>query len=144
MKYELSPDLFPAEQPGRMDWVTTTGKQVEELRVDYLLANNRPADARVLIEQALERLNAEEPSERTFYDRTGWFRRLADAEAQGIARMKLWTITRRPCRTGQESSRHAAGRADVGAGQTVLPCARRHRRGVAGLGDGRVQGSQAA
>ena len=66
-----------------MDWVTTTAKQVEELRVDYLLASNRPADARVLIEQALERLNADsQPSERTFYDRTGWLRRLADAEVQ--------------------------------------------------------------
>ncbi len=83
-KYELSEELAPAEMRGnRNDWLTATSEQVEMIRVDYLLAGNRPADARTLIEQALRKLNAEaEPPSRTLFHRAVWFRRLGDADSQ--------------------------------------------------------------
>jgi hypothetical protein len=53
-KYEMSPDLLPAEMRSQgARWPTISAERTEAIRVDYLLATNRPEDARPLIEQAL-------------------------------------------------------------------------------------------
>jgi len=79
MKYDLSPDLFAGEVRRRsVDWLTITTRQVEEIRVDYLLASGRASDARALIEQSLSSPQAEDPS----FNHRAWLRRLGDADAQ--------------------------------------------------------------
>ena len=78
-KYDLSKDLFPAELRRRSeDWMTITTRQVEEIRVDYLLTSGRASDARALIEQALGGPQATDPA----FNRRAWLRRLGDADAQ--------------------------------------------------------------
>jgi thiol-disulfide isomerase/thioredoxin len=77
-KYGFSMKLFPEEMRSHSnDWRAITEERTEEIRVDYLLASNRPADARPLIEQALARFDGAGtiPSERT-YRRSGWIHRL--------------------------------------------------------------------
>lgn len=83
-QYELNSDLFPSESRDRMnDWTSITANQLAEIRVGYLLAINHPADARTLIEQALETSGAQKqlPS-RASSERRRWLRRLGDADAQ--------------------------------------------------------------
>jgi thiol-disulfide isomerase/thioredoxin len=83
-KYQFSMELFPAEMRARAtDWRAITAKRTEEIRADYLLAMNRPADARGLIEQALHDLEAPHADSRQQSDdRAGWLRRLAITDAQ--------------------------------------------------------------
>lgn len=83
-KYDLSMDLLPEEMRSRAnDWRAITAKRTEEIRVDYLLAMNRPGDARGLIEQTLAKLDKPAAATREqANDRAGWLRRLAQADGQ--------------------------------------------------------------
>jgi len=83
-KYDLSMDLFPEEMRSRVEeGRADTAKRTEEIRVDYLLAINRPGDARGLIEQTLATLDKPAAATREqSNDRAGWLRRLAEADRQ--------------------------------------------------------------
>jgi thiol-disulfide isomerase/thioredoxin len=81
-RYGLSRELIPEEMRARTaDWRTITYRQAEEIRADYLLAVNRVADAKALVEQALARPVSPDPADGV--DRGAWLRRrarVADAE----------------------------------------------------------------
>jgi thiol-disulfide isomerase/thioredoxin len=87
-KYRISSELMPAELKARAtDFRGLAWAQTEEIRAEYLLAVNRTADARAIIEAALDRLDTAPPTtepmrRRIEYDRQQWFRRLGDADAQ--------------------------------------------------------------
>jgi thiol-disulfide isomerase/thioredoxin len=83
-KYDLSMDLLPGEMRARAEEERAdTAKRTEEIRVDYLLAINRPEDARGLIEQSLAELgNPAPPTREQSRNRTDWLRRLAQADRQ--------------------------------------------------------------
>jgi thiol-disulfide isomerase/thioredoxin len=80
-KYELSPELFPAEMRSRGgDWNAIALRQTQEIRADYFLAADRPDDARALAEQSL--VEAQAPAQPGMrIDRSAWLRRLAEADA---------------------------------------------------------------
>lgn len=85
-KYRTSRDLVPAElQVRAMDQRKFTWEQSQQIRADYLLATNRPADARAIIETALSQLDKEPRGDptpgRVDYDRREWLRRLGNADA---------------------------------------------------------------
>jgi thiol-disulfide isomerase/thioredoxin len=71
------------------DWRQVTATQTEQIRADYFLAANRPAEARPIIEQALAKLQGQQGA-RTALDRSEWLRRLAAVEAtEGLAEQAL-------------------------------------------------------
>ena len=83
-KYQRSVLLLPEEfRAKRTDWREVTWRQIEEIRADYFLATDRPADARALIEQTLAKISAEHaalPEEQ--YTKSEWLRRLGTVDAQ--------------------------------------------------------------
>jgi thiol-disulfide isomerase/thioredoxin len=81
-KYSISPEALPEELRARRapSGRELTAVQTDQIRADYFLAVNRPADARTLAEQALARLKDQQGG-RAQYDRTEWLRRLGDVEA---------------------------------------------------------------
>ena len=87
MKYSLSRDLVPEEMLNRAaDWQELTAQQTQQIRADYFLAVNQPADARSLVEQALAQLDSRQPvalQERGHwqYERAEWLRRLGNIDA---------------------------------------------------------------
>ena len=79
-KYRLSEVLLPEElRTKRTGWRERTSQQTEEIRADYFLATDRPADARALIEQTLAKMSAEHPASPA---QTGWLRRLCTVDVQ--------------------------------------------------------------
>ena len=87
-KYRPSELLLPEElRAKRTDWRERTWQQIEEIRVDYFLATNRPADARALIEQTLAKMSGEHPvspveQHRAQNAQTEWLRRLGTVDVQ--------------------------------------------------------------
>ncbi len=87
-RYRISKELIPAEMRSRAsDNLSFTWDQTEQIRAEYLLAVKRTADARAIIEAALDRLDVAPPTtepmrSRIEYDRQQWFRRLGDADSQ--------------------------------------------------------------
>jgi hypothetical protein len=86
-KYRMSQELIPAELRSRaVDNRKFTWERSRQIRADYLLATNRPADARALIELALTELQVAPPADpnpgRSALERREWLRRLGDADAQ--------------------------------------------------------------
>jgi thiol-disulfide isomerase/thioredoxin len=69
------------------DWRTITAERTEEIRVDYLLATNRAADAMPLIEQALAKANPS-GSPDAAYRRTQWIERLARVNPDAAERYR--------------------------------------------------------
>jgi thiol-disulfide isomerase/thioredoxin len=83
LKYQTSPELFPAEMRSRVaDWRTIAGRQLQRVRAGYLLAVNRPGDARVLAESALKDLEKPTDPSSAPYERQEWTRILAQIDAQ--------------------------------------------------------------
>jgi len=87
-KYRLSELLLPEELRAKgTDWREKTWQQVEEIRADYFLATDRPADARALIEQTLANMSGNHTASRgeqhrEQYSQTEWLRRLGNVDAQ--------------------------------------------------------------
>jgi thiol-disulfide isomerase/thioredoxin len=87
-KYRPAMELIPEDMRDRVaDWRTATARQTEEIRLDYFLATNRPADARVIAEQVLAELAAIPPKsdlerERHRHETKEWLRRLGNVDAQ--------------------------------------------------------------
>jgi thiol-disulfide isomerase/thioredoxin/tetratricopeptide (TPR) repeat protein len=81
-KYRISEELVPAEMRAHArDNPQVTWAQYEPIRADYLLAVKRTADARAIIEAALNKLDTAPPG-RVEFERREWLRRLGDADAQ--------------------------------------------------------------
>jgi thiol-disulfide isomerase/thioredoxin len=87
-KYRLSELLLPEELRAKgTDWRERTWQQIEEIRADYFLATDRPADARALIEQTLAKVSAEHPASpeeqhREQNAQTEWLLRLGTVDVQ--------------------------------------------------------------
>jgi thiol-disulfide isomerase/thioredoxin len=86
-KFRLSELLLPEElRARRTDWRERTWQQIEEIRADYFLATDRPADAHALIEQTLAKMSGEHPGSpeqhREENARTWWLRRLGTVDVQ--------------------------------------------------------------
>jgi thiol-disulfide isomerase/thioredoxin len=92
-KYEISADLLPEEMRSqRTRWQTITAERTGGIRVDYLLATNRPEDARPLIQQALAKLAGTSATPDTFFDRSQWQSRLARIDPDAAARLEQGTF----------------------------------------------------
>jgi thiol-disulfide isomerase/thioredoxin len=83
LKYELSAELLPAEMRSRAaDWRAIAGQQLQRVRAGYLLAVNRPGDARALAEAALAQLEKPQDTRRAPFERQEWTRILAQIDAR--------------------------------------------------------------
>jgi thiol-disulfide isomerase/thioredoxin len=87
-KYRLSELLLPEELRAKgTDWRERTWQQIEEIRADYFLATDRPADARALIEQTLAKMSGEHPASSKEQHRmqnaqTEWLQRLGTVDVR--------------------------------------------------------------
>ncbi len=83
-KYQMSSLLLPEEfRAKRTDWRAITWQRIEEIRADYFLATDRPADTRAVIEQTLTKMSAEHTeSQGEQYAKASWLRRLGTVDAQ--------------------------------------------------------------
>lgn len=83
LKYQMSAELMPAEMRSRApDWRAIAAQQLQRVRAGYLLAVNRPGDARVLAESALADLEKPNDPSRAPFERQEWTRILAQIDAQ--------------------------------------------------------------